>query len=78
MTVKELKKRLIGKINQSRNNEILEEMYSLIVSEETGNDIYELSTEQKNAVEEAQSQFKNGQFLESEDADKDVEEWLSK
>jgi hypothetical protein len=78
MTVKELKKRLIGKINQTRNNEILEEMYRLIVNEETGNDVYELSVEQKNAVEEGQIQFKNGKFLKSDDADKDIEEWLNK
>jgi hypothetical protein len=73
MTTTELKKRLIGKINQTRNNEILEEMYRLIVNEETGSDVYELSVEQKNAVEEGQIQFKNGQFLKSEDADKEVE-----
>ena len=78
MTATELKKRLIGKINQTRNNEILEEMYRLIINEETGSDVYELSVEQKNAVEEAQIQFKNGQFLKSEQADKQIEEWLGK
>jgi len=78
MTSIELKKRLIGKINQTQNNEILEEMYRLIVNEETDTSIYELSDEQKNAVEEAQIQFKNGQFLKSEQADKEIEEWLGK
>ena len=78
MTVIELKKRLIGKINQTQNNEILEEMYRLIVNEETDNSIYELSDDQKNAVGEAQVQFKNGQFLKSEQADKEIEEWLGK
>ena len=78
MTATELKKRLIVEINQTQNNEILEEMYRLIINEETGSDIYVLSVEQKNAVEEGQIQFKNGQFLKSEDADKDIEEWLNK
>ncbi|MCX6220938.1 MAG: hypothetical protein NTZ69_08110 [Bacteroidia bacterium] len=77
MTSIELKKRLIGKINQTQNNEILEEMYRLIVNEETDN-IYELSDEQKKAVEEARQQFKNGQFLKSDQADKEIEEWLGK
>ena len=77
MTAIELKKRLIGKINQTQNNEILEEMYRLIVNEEA-DDIYELSYEQNKAVEEAQQQFKNGQFLKSEQADKEIEEWLGK
>ena len=78
MTVTELRKRLIGKINQTDNNEILEEMYRLIVNEETDDRIYKLSDEQINAVEEAQEQFKNGQFLKSEQADKEIEEWLDK
>jgi hypothetical protein len=78
MTVLELRKRLIGKINQTENNELLEEMYRLITNEEADNSIYVLSEEQRNAVEEAQLQFKNGQFLKSEQADKDIEEWLGK
>lgn len=77
MTSIELRKRLIGKINQTQNNEILEEMYRLIVNEETDN-IYELSDEQRKAVGEAQQQFKNGRFLKSEQADKEIEEWLDK
>jgi len=76
MTVTELKRRLIVKINQSENNEILEEMYRLIENEESDNSVYELSNEQISAVEEAQKQFKNGQFLNCKQADKEIEEWL--
>ena len=78
MTVTELKKRLIGKINQTEDNELLEEVYRLIVNEETENSIYELSDEQNHAVEEAQKQFKNGQFIKAEKADKDIDEWIGK
>ena len=51
-------------------------MYRLIANEDSLNNIYELSDEQQNAVEEGQLQFKNGQFLKSEDADDEIEEWL--
>jgi len=78
MTAIELKKRLIGKINQTENSGILEEMYRLIANEETDGSIYVLSDEQKKAVEEGQQQFKNGQFLKSEQADDEIEEWLGK
>lgn len=78
MTVKELKKRLIGKINQTDNNELLAEMYRLIANEETDNAVYELSEEQLRAVEEGQIQYKDGRFLTEEQADKDIEEWLGK
>ena len=78
MTVKELKKKLIGKINQSEDNDLLEEMYRLIDITEKDNSIYELSNEQLDAVAEGQLQFKNGQFLAADKADKDIEEWLDK
>lgn len=49
-----------------------------IATQETGNSIYELSDEQLNVVEEGQLQFKNGEFLTEEQADKEIEEWLGK
>ena len=58
MTTSELKKRLIRKINDINNNELLEEMYRMIETEETDMEIYELSKNQKSAVEEAQEQIK--------------------
>jgi len=78
MTEIELKKRLIGKINRTKNKEILEEMYRLILNEEADNTVYVLSSEQNDAIEEAQKQYKNGQFLKSEEADKKIDEWLGK
>ncbi len=78
MTVIELRKRLIGKINETENNELLEEMYRLIANEEAVNSIYKLSDEQFIAIEEAQNHFKNGQFLKSDKADKEIDEWLGK
>jgi len=78
MTAIDLKKRLIKEINQTQNNELLEEMFRLITNEETDESIYELSDAQINAIEEAQLQFKNGQFLTDEQADNEIEEWLGK
>jgi hypothetical protein len=76
MSVTELRKKLIRKINESENNEILEEMYHMIANEEIDKGIYLLSEDQKRAVEESQEQFKNGQFLTGEIADKEIDEWL--
>ncbi len=78
MTAKELKKRLIHKIDQSENDDLLEEMYRLIANEEADISVYELSEEQIKAVEEGQLQYKNGEFLTEEQADKDIDEWLGK
>ena len=46
------------------------------MNDEIDNGTYELSDEQNNAINEAQTQLKNGQFLKSEQADKEIEEWL--
>lgn len=78
MTAKELKKKLIHKIDLSENNELLEEMYRLIANEETDTNIFDLSEQQLKAVEEGQLQYRNGEFLTEEQADKDIEELLSK
>ena len=78
MTAKELKKKLIHKIDLSENNELLEEMYRLIANEETDTNIFDLSEQQLKAVEEGQLQYRNGEFLTEEQADKDIEELLGK
>jgi hypothetical protein len=78
MTVIELRKKLIGKINRIKNDKILEEIYRLIENEETDLDVYLLSTDQKNAIAEAQQQIKNGDYLTDEQADKEIDEWLNK
>ncbi len=76
MTVKDLKQKLIRRIDQSENSELLEEMYRLIANEESDGNVYELSADQIRAVEEAQLQYNEGKILTSDQADKDVEEWL--
>lgn len=76
MTVIELKKRLIGKINSTDNNEILEEMYRLIENEETDLSVYKLSSEQNSAIEEAQDQYRKGNIMTKDQADKEIDEWL--
>jgi len=73
MTITELKQRLIYTINQSENNELLEEMYRLIANEETDFNFYDLSEEQIKAVEEGQLQYKKGKFLTEEQADKNID-----
>ena len=76
MTVYELRKKLVGRINQTSNNELLEELYRIIENEEADLTVYELSNHQKSAIEEAQDQYRKGKFLTSDQADKEIDEWL--
>ena len=76
MTVVELKNRLIGKINRTENSEVLEDLIRLLDIEDSELPVYELSAEQKTAISEAREQYVKGNVLTSEQAEKEIGEWL--
>jgi hypothetical protein len=76
MTELEIKKKLIGKISRMKNEYLLQEVYRLIENEESGTDIYTFSEDEWNAIKEAKNQYRSGKYLNSEDADKEIDEWL--
>jgi len=78
MSSAELKKRLIDKIQETDNKNLLEEAFRLLQMESEDFEVYKLSEDQKNAVNEARQQIKNGQFLTDDEANKDIDEWLGK
>ncbi len=78
MSTVELRKRLIDKIQHTHDQRILEEAYRLLELETEETDTYKLNDDQKNAIQEARQQIKNGQFLTEEQANKEIDEWLNK
>ena len=78
MSTVELRKRLIDKIQKTKDERILEEAYRLLELETEDIEIYKLNDDQKKAINEARQQIKNGQFLTEEQADKEIDEWLNK
>jgi flagellar motor component MotA len=78
MTTTELKKRLIRKIDKIEDDFILEEILRLVDEEEDNKEIYHLSEEQLKAVEEAEEEYRNGDFISGEEADRIIKEWLNK
>ena len=76
MTVPELKKKIIGKINSSEDPELLEEVYRLMNIDGEDPKVYVLSEEQRSIVEEAIQQIDNGEFLSGEESDAGVKQWL--
>jgi hypothetical protein len=77
MSTLELKERLIGRIRETDNEEILAEVYRLLGMEEE-DEPYRLSPEQRASVQEARNQIRNGSFLTNKEADNEVDEWLKK
>jgi hypothetical protein len=78
MSTTELRKRLIDKIQKTDNENILKEAYRLLELETEDIEIYKLSDDQKKAISEARKQIEKGQFLTNDQADKEIDEWLSK
>lgn len=76
MSTSELKKLLIDKIKKTDNENLLEEAFRLLQLESEDIEVYKLSENQKNAINEAKQQVKNGQFLTDDEANKDINEWL--
>lgn len=78
MTSIELKNKVISKINQINNDEILNEVYQLLDDSFEDTKIYQLSENHKNAIEIAKDQIDNGEFLTNEQANSEIGKWLNK
>lgn len=55
---------------------LLKEMCRLARIGGDKNDIYYLLKEQLKTVEEDEQDYKNGQFISNEEANKEIEEWI--
>ena len=72
----EMKKQLIEKIESTDNVTLLEEVYRLLDMDEDNFEIYQLSDEQKIAIDQGLEDVKNERVISHEEAKKEVEEWL--
>ncbi len=78
MTLLEIRKRLINKIQTTDNNRLLEEAYRLFELENDDFSVYQLNEDQIQAVNEAREQIRTGKVIPSDQADKEIDEWLGK
>jgi len=78
MTSIELKNKVIGKINQVNDDDILNEIYKLLDDSFEDAEIYQLSENHKIAIETARNQIDKGEYLTNDQANKEIGEWLNK
>ena len=71
-----IKDRLIKKIQEVEDLEILEEIYSWL-EDESQQDIYVTSDIQKQAIKKGLKQLKDGQTLTEEQANQEIDQWLN-
>ena len=70
------KEKIIAKINEIEDETLLKEILSLINIESELGEIYELTEEQKSAVNEGLNDFNNGKFYSQTEADELIKKWL--
>ncbi|MBI6115733.1 hypothetical protein [Salegentibacter maritimus] len=78
MKTAEIREKLIREINLSDNKNLLEELYRYLNRENRTQKSYNLSDEQKLAIEEAREQINKGDYLTSEEANQEIDEWLKR
>lgn len=78
MSATGLKERLIDRIKEIDDEDILAEAYRLLGTDSDLEEPYHLNSEQKTAIDEARAQIKNGNYLTNNQANKEIDEWLNK
>lgn len=74
----ELKNKIINRVRQVDDEEILKEIYKLLDDSLEDPDIMMLSENHKNAIEIAKVQMEKGEYLNNEQANKEIGKWLNK
>ena len=78
MSETELKKRLISRIQRSRNSALLREAYRLLGTDAADLEPYKLTKEQRASVAKGKRDIKEGRVIPAGKANKAVDEWLDK
>jgi len=73
-----LREKLIKRIRDIDNGEILNQIARLVHFEEKFDEVYIMSPEEIEAVEDGRRQIENGEWISDEESNKHVDEWLNK
>lgn len=73
----ELKNIIAKKISTVTDEDLLQEIIRLLDIELENLSPYQFNSEQITVVEEAQQQIKKGEYLNEEEADKEIDKWLN-
>ena len=77
MNTASLKIDLINKITQLKESYVIEEI-NRILDFESDKGIFKLTSKQKDRILEAQKEYKSGKILSEKEANKQIQEWLTK
>jgi len=72
-----LKERLIKRIQETTDSDLLKEVYRLLEIDFDDQETYELSDAQRSAIIEGQQQINQGKYLTHEQANEETKKWLN-
>ena len=78
MSVIELRKHIISKVNVMDDEEVLQEIQELIKMEAEEDSVYKLTDQEKSAVEMGLTDIREGRVVSSEEANERIAQWLRK
>ncbi len=79
MSTAELRKKLIEKIQLTEDQEILKEATRLLeIQLHELDEPFQLTSKMETAIDESEIQFQNGEFLNHDEANNQIDEWLEK
>ena len=77
MTTANLKIDLINKITQLKNSYVIDEI-NRILDFESDKGVFKLNSKQRNRILEGKKEYKAGKVLSEKEANKQIQEWLTK
>jgi len=78
MTVIELREKLIEKIRNTDNEELLDHISDMIDFQKGYGEVYQVTGEELVAVKEGLRQLDEGKWISNDESNKRVDEWLKK
>ena len=78
MSTLELKRQLIDKIESIEDDNILAEIYRLLEISQADSEVFELTPAMRLALDEGLDDVEHGRIISNEQANKEIDEWLSK
>lgn len=78
MSTPELRAKVIEKIKKSRRPELLREVYRLLSTDTDDIEVYKVSPEQRKAIQKGLKAAKAGKVISAAEANRAIDQWLSK
>jgi predicted transcriptional regulator len=78
MSVIELRKHIISKVNEMEDEVVLHEIHELIKMEAETESVYKLTDQEKIAIEIGLRDIREGRIASSEEANERIAQWLKK